>query len=185
MWRQVADGKADAFLSAWLLNTHAHFVKRYGPRLDDLGPNLDGTRTGLVVSAVSVGRQTGAAGARTRPYVTVRSIPELEAHGEQFKGRILGIDPEVGIMRATERALKVYHLKGDRLVPGSEEEMMKALADAIAHQEWIVVTGWSPHWMFGRWSLRFLDDPKHVYGGTGSIHTMAQRDSRASWVCLG
>ncbi|MGA7978761.1 MAG: glycine betaine ABC transporter substrate-binding protein [Chromatiaceae bacterium] len=175
MWELVADGQADAFLSAWLPDTHAHFMKRYGPRLDDLGPNLEGTRTGLVVPAVSVGRQTGAAGARPRPYVTVQSIPELKDHREQFKGRILGIDPEAGIMRATERALDVYGLDGYRLVSGSEAEMTAALADAIAHQQWIVVTGWTPHWMFGRWSLRFLDDPKHVYGAVGSIHTMARQ----------
>jgi glycine betaine/proline transport system substrate-binding protein len=28
--------------------------------------------------------------------------------------------------------------------------------------------------MFGRWSLRFLDDPEDVYGGQGRIHTMAR-----------
>jgi glycine betaine/proline transport system substrate-binding protein len=29
--------------------------------------------------------------------------------------------------------------------------------------------------MFGRWALRFLDDPKHIFGGEGTIHTMARK----------
>jgi glycine betaine/proline transport system substrate-binding protein len=175
MWQRVADGAADAFLSAWLPDTHAHYLARFGTHLDDLGPNLEGTRTGLAVPAASVGRQTGGLGLRTRPYVTVQAIPELAAHRDRFNGRIVGIDPEAGIMRATERAMDVYALEGFRLVAGSEATMTEALAEAIGRQEWIVVTGWSPHWVFGRWSLRFLEDPKGVYGGPGRIHTMARR----------
>jgi glycine betaine/proline transport system substrate-binding protein len=89
-------------------------------------------------------------------------------------GRIIGIDPEAGIMAATERALDAYGLDDLRLVQGSEREMTEDLAHAIAGGRPIVVTGWQPHWMFGRWSLRFLDDPKKVYGGTGTIHTMVR-----------
>jgi glycine betaine/proline transport system substrate-binding protein len=174
MWELTAQGEADAFLSAWLPDTHAHYLAQFGDRLSDLGPNLEGTRTGLVVPAVSAGRQTGGLGMRTRPYVTVDSIPALAAHREALSGRIVGIDPKAGIMRATEEALHVYGLEGFRLIPGSETAMTDALADAIGRQEWIVVTGWTPHWMFGRWSLRFLDDPQNVYGGTGSIHTMTR-----------
>jgi glycine betaine/proline transport system substrate-binding protein len=44
----------------------------------------------------------------------------------------------------------------------------------VTRQEWIVVTGWTPHWMFGRWSLRFLDDPAGVYGSGGAIHTLVR-----------
>jgi glycine betaine/proline transport system substrate-binding protein len=174
MWRMVAQSRADVMLSAWLPDTHAHYMRRFGRFLDDLGPNLTGTRTGLVVPAVSTGRQTGGAGMRTRPYVTVRSIADLAQHRREFSGRIIGIDPEAGIMRATREAMEVYGLGGFRLLEGSEGIMTDALATAIARQEWVVVTGWTPHWMFGRWSLRFLEDPKGVYGGTGRIHTMVR-----------
>ncbi len=39
-------------------------------------------------------------------------------------------------------------------------EMFYISAEAIRKKQWIVVTGWSPHWMFGRWNLHYLDDPK-------------------------
>lgn len=176
MWRQVAEGEADALLSAWLPDTHADYFARYGEDLDDLGPNLEGTRTGLVVPDVNVGRQTGALGARTPRLMPVESIGELADHRARLGGRIVGIDPEAGIMTATERAIDAYGLDGFRLIDGSEQQMTDALSDAISHKQWIVVTGWQPHWMFGRWSLRFLDDPKTVYGGTGAIHTMVRSD---------
>jgi glycine betaine/proline transport system substrate-binding protein len=174
MWRMVADGEADAMLSAWLPDTHADYYATYGERLDDLGPNLTGTRTGLVVPATGVGRQTGGYGQRTKPSLHLDSIPELADHADALGRRIVGIDPEAGIMAATEEALSVYQLDGFRIVPGSESTMTQALANAVARNRPIVVTGWVPHWMFGRWSLAFLDDPQGVYGGTGSIHTMVR-----------
>jgi glycine betaine/proline transport system substrate-binding protein len=174
MWRAVATGQADVLLSAWLPSTHAHFLERYGDRLMDLGPNLEGTRTGLVVPSVKVGRQTSSRGMRNPAYVAAESIGDLVGLGERFHYRIIGIDPEAGIMRTTRRAMQVYGLDNYRLVEGSERNMTKALSEAIGRQQPILLTGWVPHWMFDRWSLRFLDDPEGVYGGSGRIHTLVR-----------
>jgi len=38
-----------------------------------------------------------------------------------------------------------------------------------------VVTGWTPHWMFGRWDLRFLDDPKGTLGGAEHIDVVVRK----------
>jgi glycine betaine/proline transport system substrate-binding protein len=175
MWAQVADGRADAMLSAWLPNTHRSYAERYLEQVDDLGPNFEGTRIGLVVPDVSVGRQTGPTGARVRPRIPVKSIADLKDHRADFAGRIVGIEPGTGIMDATRKAIAAYGLDGFRLVEGSETGMAEALSEAVRRQEWIVVTGWTPHWMFGRWSLRFLDDPQGIYGHGGDIHTLARR----------
>jgi len=53
--------------------------------------------------------------------------------------------------------------------------MAAELSDAIRKQKWIVVTGWIPHWMFARWKLKFLDDPKNVYGGNEEINTIVRK----------
>lgn len=174
MWRMVAEGEADVMLSAWLPDTHAEYDAQYGEQLDDLGPNLTGTRTGLVIPATGVGRQTDQRGAHTQPSLDIQRIAQLNAHRRALGSRIIGIDPEAGIMAATEQALDEYALSGFRLIPGAESTMTASLADAIARNRPIVVTGWVPHWMFGRWSLRFLEDPKGVYGGSGQIHSMAR-----------
>ncbi len=179
MWAQVAAGKADAMLAAWLPHTHREYAQRFGARLEDLGPNFEGTRTGLVVPDVAVGRQTGPTGARVRPRIPVQGIADLGAHRDDFAGRIIGIEPDTGVMRSTREALQRYRLDGFRLVEGSEAAMTEALSEAVRRQEWIVVTGWTPHWMFGRWSLRFLDDPQGVYDSGGAIHTLVRRGLRA------
>ena len=52
--------------------------------------------------------------------------------------------------------------------------MTDVLSRAIRRQEWIVITGWIPHWSFARWNLRFLEDPKNIYGGKGYVHTLVR-----------
>lgn len=172
MWRAVADGQADVMLSAWLPLTHADYRQRYADRLTDLGPNLTGARIGLVVPDVSVGRQTGALGQRARPYIKAETIPELNTYGAEFRHRIIGIDPGAGVMQRTRVAIKEYELENYRLIIGSEVSMTAELSNAIQRQEWIVVTGWTPHWMFARWNLKFLEDPANVFGRAEEIHTM-------------
>ncbi len=175
MWKAVASGEADVMLSAWLPDTHDAYLREYGQRMVDLGPNLEGTRTGLVVPAVRAGRQTAGSGMRNPSYVGAESIGDLALHAERFGRRIVGIDSGAGVMKAAREAIKAYGLDGFRLIDGSEQSMTEALSEAIARQEPIVVTGWVPHWMFDRWALRFLDDPRGVFGGAGRIHTMVRQ----------
>ncbi len=176
MWDAVAAGEADVSVSAWLPLTHAEYYDRYGDEVDDLGPHVEEVRTGLVVPRVSVGRQTGETGRRVRPYIPVTSIDELGAYAERFGNRIIGIDPGAGIMARTREALEVYGLEDQfRLIEGDEERMVEALKDAVRRQEWIVVTAWTPHWIFSRWDLAFLEDPQNVFGDAEAIHTVARR----------
>lgn len=175
MWEAVAKGTQDGMVAAWLPSTHGHYLEEVKDRVVDLGPNLEGTRTGLVVPDVSPGRQTGGRGMRNRPYITVETIAELDENADKFKGRIVGIDPAAGIMKQTRKAMEAYDLEDMRLVEGSETSMTAELARAIQKKDWIVVTGWSPHWMFGRWTMRFLDDPKGIYGGEEEIHTIVRK----------
>jgi len=174
MWSSVASGEQDAMVAAWLPSTHGHYYEEHSRNLEDLGANLHGTRTGLVVPDVSPGRQTGGRGMRNRPYITIESIEELDEHAEKFDGRIVGIDPEAGIMSQAEEAIEVYGLENMRLIEGSEAAMTAELERAIKRKDWIVVTGWSPHWVFGRWTMRFLEDPEGVFGGEEAIHTMVR-----------
>lgn len=175
MWQAVASGEQDAMVAAWLPETHGHYYAAVKDQVVDLGPNLEGARIGLVVPDVAPGRQTGRSGQRNRSFITIDSIEEIAEHADKFRGRILGIDPEAGIMKATREALEAYGLEPEmRLIEGSEDAMTAELASAIQKKEWVVVTGWQPHWMFGRWTMRFLEDPKGVYGGEERIHTMVR-----------
>ncbi|MCF8107105.1 MAG: glycine betaine ABC transporter substrate-binding protein [Desulfohalobiaceae bacterium] len=174
MWQAVAEGEVDAMVGAWLPLTHSAYLKQYKADLVDLGPNLEGARIGLVVPNVSLGRQTAATGLRNTPYIKADSISDLNKYGDKFHYRIIGIDPESGVMQKSRQAMEAYGLDNYELIPGSEVSMTAELAHAIQRQDWIVVTGWLPHWKFARWNLKFLKDPKGIYGGQESIHTMVR-----------
>ncbi len=93
---------------------------------------------------------------------------------EQTISDITGIDPGAGIMAATEDAIEVYDLQVG-LIEGSDAAMTAELDSAIANEEWIIVTGWAPHWKFAEWDLKFLEDPELVYGGEEYIATVARQ----------
>ena len=159
MWLSTASGDVDGFVCAWLPSLHQHYYGKVEDNVVDLGPNLTGTKVGLVVP----------------DYVPLDSIARLEAHSARFNGEIIGVDPGAGIMGLTREAIKVYDMGHMELVQGSGAAMTRILADKIEKQEWVVVTGWTPHWKFARWDLKYLSDPENVYGGQESIHTVVRK----------
>ncbi len=93
--------------------------------------------------------------------------------GSDGQGKIVGIEPGAGVMSTTEAAIKEYGLEY-RLQDSSSAAMTASLKRAIDKEEWIVVTGWTPHWKFAQWDLKYLDDPKDVYGGAEEIVTITR-----------
>jgi glycine betaine/proline transport system substrate-binding protein len=156
MWQSVSTGDADALTTAWLPTTHADCYDRLGDQVVDLGVNLDGTRLGLVVPA----------------YSKMDTIADINDHAEAIDGKITGIDPGAGIMGLTEDVIDAYDLDID-LQSGSGATMTAALQNAVKNEEEIVITGWTPHWKFARWELKYLEDPHNVFGGAEQIHTIA------------
>jgi glycine betaine/proline transport system substrate-binding protein len=53
--------------------------------------------------------------------------------------------------------------------------MAAALKKAEDNGDWIVITGWTPHWKFAKWDLKYLEDPKGVYGAEEFIHTIVRK----------
>ena len=156
MWEAVSKGEADAMVAGWLPTSHAAQYERYGDKLVDLGVNLEGAKMGLVVPS----------------YMDVNSIEDLSS---EAKKTITGIESGAGIMSATETAFESYsNLAGWSVLPSSSGAMTVALDQAIKNKEEIIVTGWSPHWKFVKYDLKYLEDPKGIYGGVESIHTFVR-----------
>ena len=175
VWRSVAGGEQDLTTSAWLPDTHAPYFERFADRVDVLDPFLQGTRLGLVVPVATTGRQTGESGQNVPLDVPVRSIADLPDYASEFGGRIVGIDAQAGITIRARRMLDAYGLNGYELIEGTEATMTARIAQSLRDEQWILFTGWTPHWMTSRWSLRFLEDPQNVFGGEGNIHAVVRR----------
>lgn len=94
--------------------------------------------------------------------------------GESVDYKITGIDPGAGIMEATDRALKDYDLKKWDVTTGSGAAMTAALKKAYDAEKPIIITGWTPHWKFAKYDLKYLEDPKGSYGGEEQIRTIGR-----------
>ena len=77
-------------------------------------------------------------------------------------------------MEATDRAIADYELDEWDVVSGSGAAMTAALQRAYDKEEPIIVTGWSPHWKFAKFDLKYLDDPEGSFGGEEEIHTIGR-----------
>jgi glycine betaine/proline transport system substrate-binding protein len=94
--------------------------------------------------------------------------------GESVDYEIIGIDPGAGIMKATAAAIDEYGLSDWTLVEGSSAAMTATLKKAINKEEPIIITGWTPHWMFNEFDLKYLEDPQNIYGEEENIHTIVR-----------
>ena len=157
IFTSLARGKTDVFLDSWLPVTHKPYFEKYQGKFEILGQVFDSARIGLVVPA----------------YVPINSIEELPEFTERFNGEIVGIDAGTGIMKCTETAIPTYGLDY-KLMISSGPAMTALLDKAIKKKEWIVVTGWTPHWMFDRYELKVLEDPKNIYGVSEYIRAIAR-----------
>ena len=148
MWQALGTGDVDAIVTAWLPVTHADYYAKVKSKVENLGPVSTGAKLGWVVP----------------DYVTIKSMEQVNANAAKFDDKVIGIDPGAGLMKLSEDAIKAYGMNKMELMEGSGATMTAALQDAIKHNKWIIVTGWSPHWMFGKWKLKYLEDPKKVLG---------------------
>lgn len=156
MWEAVANGEADGMVAAWLPGTHEAQFENYGDQMIDLGPNLEGAKIGLVVPS----------------YMDVDSIEDLSDEANKI---ITGIEPGAGVVAASELAVEEYdNLDGWEVQTSSSGAMTTELRTAYENEEDIIVTGWSPHWKFQAFDLKYLDDPKGTFGEAETINTMVR-----------
>lgn len=95
--------------------------------------------------------------------------------GEQLDYEIIGIDPGAGIMNLTiNNVLPGYGLDDWEVVEGSGAAMTAALKKAYDREDPIIITGWSPHWKFNSFDLKYLEDPEGLYGEAEDVHTIAR-----------
>jgi len=164
MFQAVARGDLDFMMMGWLPTTHAQYWSRFKDQLIDLGPFYEGTRIGWAVPDYIPKSELSS--------IEDLKKPEVRA---KLKGRVQGIEPGGGLMTVSDKALGSYGLKDYTLVAAGETAMLSALKRAYEQKEWIVVTAWSPHWLFASWKMRYLEDPKNLFGGPEKIHTLASK----------
>src|SRR5699024_5569737 len=157
MWESIADGEADATVSAWLPQTHEAQLDEYGDQVDHLGVNLEGGKIGYVVPS----------------YMDVDSVEDLTTEADQT---VVGIEAGSGTVAAAIEVAETYpNLEDWEVQTSSSGAMATELGKAIENGEEIVVTGWTPHWKFQKYDLKFLEEPLGIIGADENIETFARQ----------
>ncbi|WP_218924902.1 glycine betaine ABC transporter substrate-binding protein [Lactobacillus terrae] len=108
---------------------------------------------------------------------TLKKYDANEKLGPQVNYTITGIDAGAGIMATTQTAIQKYglNISNWQLQTSSTAAMTSTLDKAIENKQPIVITGWQPHWMFTKYPIKFLKDPKNAYGSSEHINTIVRK----------
>lgn len=157
VWESISNGDVDASSTAWLPVTQKDFAKKHEGQYVDMGPNLEHARIGLVVP----------------DYMPVKSIEDLR---DEAGKEILAIEPGSGTALSAERTQKTYPNLSDWTIKNAATgAVMTRLGQAIDNNEEIVITGWIPHWIFNKYDVHFLDDPKGTMGTEEGVNTICRK----------
>lgn len=155
LYTALADGDVHMYPSAWPEVTHASYMEEYGDQIEDIGTYYDNAKLTFAVPS----------------YTDVDSIADLTGNADMFGGRIVGIEPGAGLTAATQDSvMPTYELDDYNLVTSSTAAMLTELESAIASEEDIVVTLWTPFWANSAFDVKTLEDPEEALGEAEGLH---------------
>ncbi|WP_321874388.1 glycine betaine ABC transporter substrate-binding protein [Burkholderia ubonensis] len=163
-YQGVARGDLDIMVGGWLPVTHATYYAKYKNDMDDVGVIYTGGKNGWAVPKYVPESELAS--------ISDLGKPEVKS---KLNGTVQGIEPGGGLMQASEKTIKAYSLDGYNLQASSEAGMLAGVSRAYQSKQWIVATVWSPHWLFQKWQMRYLKDPKGALGGEEQVHAFASK----------
>lgn len=160
LYTGLANGDIDVYPSGWPEATHKQYMDKYGDDIDDLGAYYDNAKLTFAVPE----------------YTDIDSIADLKGKGDQFDGRIVGIEPGAGLTAVTkDSVIPEYDLADEyELVESSTTAMLAELKSATDAKKDIVVTLWKPFWANSAFPVKDLDDPKGALGPVEGLHELAR-----------
>jgi glycine betaine/proline transport system substrate-binding protein len=104
----------------------------------------------------------------------VHCICDLHKYANKFGHTVYGIEAGNDGNVIVKNMIKnnTYNLSGWQLQPSSTAAMLTEAGRKIAKHKWVVFLGWKPHWMNIKYNLRYLQDPKKIWGGPSSVNTV-------------
>jgi len=161
VYQGLADGDYDVNLDVWLPNTHAEYLKTYGDEITELGAWNDKAKNTIAVNADA----------------PIDSLADLAKNADLFGNKIIGIEPGAGLTLAvTDKTIPAYGLEKMDYQTSSTAAMLTELTAAAKSGENIAVTLWEPHWAYGTFDLKNLEDPDGTLGVAESIHAYGKKD---------
>lgn len=164
--KSVSTGEVDAVLAVWIPSQKSTLeaVMAEG-NVAIAGTELDDALYGIVVP-----QYVWDAG--------VHSIADLHKYPEKFGQAIYGINAGSDGNLLVADAIKkgTYNLQGWRVVPSTTAAMLAQAQRKVDQHEWVAFLGWRPHWMNVVLDLKYLKDPKKIWGDSYLIRMIANKE---------
>ncbi|WP_346795407.1 ABC transporter substrate-binding protein [Halomonas sp. Bachu 37] len=169
IYQGMESGDIDVFLGGWMPAQRDMFTPREeSGSIVSVANNVDGAQMTLAVPEYLY--EDG-----------IQSFADLDDNRERFNGKIHGFGAGSAASEILEAAIDddTWGLGDWSLVDTSEVGMLSAARDAISREEAIVWVGWTPHWMNLELPMRYLEDPKDLFGennGESEVLTLVRGD---------
>ena len=154
----------DLMVAVWLPEGHAAYWAQYGKGAQEVTRLYDGARFFWAVPDYV-------------PASEVSSIADLAKPGvaERMTKLIQGIGPGATITVVSIKAVRDYGLEplGYSMQPGTAAQWTGAYDAAIAEKRWIVFPTWAPQYLNRDGTLRRLEDPRGILGGSNHASMVA------------
>ncbi|MBN9607054.1 MAG: glycine betaine ABC transporter substrate-binding protein [Actinomycetales bacterium] len=155
----LSTGDYDFTTDVWLPVTHASYIDEFGDDIVDVGTWTDEAKLTVAVNEDA----------------PIDSLADLAANADAFGDQIVGIEPGAGLTKTMEDAvIPDYGLDGMDFTTSSTAAMLTELKAATDAGENIVVTLWQPHWAYGAFPIKNLDDPEGALGDAEGIHVYSR-----------
>ncbi|WP_331445514.1 glycine betaine ABC transporter substrate-binding protein [Natranaerobius thermophilus] len=106
----------------------------------------------------------------------VTSLEDLADRSEKFEytyyGFKAGNDGNEIMIEAFEN--DTYGLGEWDIMESNEAAMIADVEQKIENEEWVVFSGWEPHYMNVIFDMEYLDDPKGIWGEGEQVGTIAR-----------
>lgn len=166
IYRGLADGSVDINMSAWSPGQRSSF----GPYVEEgkvleLAENLRGATAGFAVPDYVY--EAG-----------LQSDTQITEYAEEFDRKVYCIDPGSGANEVVKKAINedVYGMGDWEIVASSTSGMLAQVKKTMKDEGWIMFCGWRPHWMNVIHDMKYLKDPKDLWGPNGGesrVYTLA------------
>ncbi|MDJ1132238.1 ABC transporter permease/substrate binding protein [Streptomyces iconiensis] len=162
LYTSMAQGQTDFQTDSWLPTTHEQYWKKYRSKLTDVGAWYGPTSLELSVPKSVKG---------------IDSLADLKGKSDKFGGKITGIESSAGEMKVLKSVLKEYGLdKEYKVVSSSTSSMLSEVDRSVKQGKPVLATTWSPHWVYSKYPMKKLKDPKGAWGKGDKIHVTAKKD---------
>jgi len=99
----------------------------------------------------------------------VNSLEDLKKYADKFDKKIYTGPQGSGGAKLVDTTMEAYGLDKWQNMGIAFAALITEMHEKYKRKEWFVFSGWSPHWMNHVMELKYLDDPKLIWGKSSTI----------------